>query len=252
MNPLFVPQESYNYMNISIKSDSIESAYKTALKTILYNGIDFNDERGDKMKTIYNMMVTIKNPLSNLERLDEMNKNGLIPYNRKFLDNYADQLINGPKKSEIPFEYTYWERLRKRWSRLSKRAFQSLENEEVMDSEYVDQIGEVIKILKKNPNTRRAVCATWIPSMDLKKSEVPCMNWLVFYNISDRLNGTMGFRSHDIFGAVVENWYGLSRLLEYVAERVDKKMGSLTTVSVNAHYNKMFEKDVIRIVDGKV
>ena len=168
----------------SIKVDSISSAYRNALKTIIYNGTNFNDERGDKMRVFYNLSITISNPLENLEELEEMNKKGSIPYNREFLDNYANQLIYGtsnPKFKEVKytlskngllyrilnhidflkkwlsnsslinkiilvqdvrplpdedlgFVYTYFERLRKRWSRLAKVTFQSFENDKIVDS----------------------------------------------------------------------------------------------------------------------
>jgi thymidylate synthase len=61
----------------------------------------------------------------------------------------------------------------------------------------------------------------------------------------------MGFRSHDFYGAYSANAYGLSRLLEYIANGAGLKVGSLTTVSVNAHYNRLFEKDVFGIVNFK-
>ncbi len=282
----------------SIKVNSISSAYRNALKTIIYNGTNFNDERGDKMRVFYNLSITISNPLENLEELEEMNKKGSIPYNREFLDNYANQLIYGtsnPKFKEVKytlskngllyrilnhidflkkwlsnsslinkiilvqdvrplpdedlgFVYTYFERLRKRWSRLAKVTFQSFENDKIVDSEKMDQIEEVIRLLIKSPMTRRAVATTRIPSVDLRSSEVPCLNWLKFYN-TGVLNLSVVFRSHDIFGAYISNLYGLSRLLEYVSIRTGIEMGSLTIFSADAHYNTLFEKDVFRIVE---
>jgi len=244
MHPLFVPDD---HINLSIKTYSIASAYRSALKTILKKGILFDDERGDKMKAVFNLMVTIKYPLVGLEELEEMQKSGLIPYNRAFLDSYADQLINGPKESDLPFEYNYNERLRKRWSRLGKIEFQGFCDTEMIDSEYLDQVDQVIKNLKKNPNTRRAVLGTWIPSVDLRQENVPCLNYLVFYNIKGKLYLSVAFRSHDIYGAYISNLYGISRLLEYVAEGVGIEIGALTILSVNAHYNTLFEEDVKRI-----
>lgn len=241
------------------------------------------------MKAVFNMMVTIKNPLENLDDLEEMHKKGVLSYNRKFLDDYANQLIYGtmkpelvektyplaprfkgflgivfdyfdlnrryvkvqdtikPTESDLGFVYTYYERLRRRWSRLAKVTYQAFENERLVDSEKMDQIGEVIRLLIENPNTRRAVCATWIPSVDLRQENCPCLNWLVFYAVKGRLNLTVGFRSHDIYGAYVSNLYGLSRLLEYVAVRTGLEIGTLTIVSINAHYNRLFEEDVKRI-----
>lgn len=287
MHPLFCPENSFN---ISIKTFSIASAYTSVLRSILINGIDFPDERGDKMKAVFNLMVTIRTPLEGLEELDNLHRQGKIKYNRKFLDDYANQLLYGTMKPELVskqyiikmgsrynilykilnyfnlnkriikirdvqtlpeldlgFVYTYFERLRKRWSRLAKVTFQSFEDTTIVDSEKMDQIEEVVRILNESPRTRRAVCTTWIPSVDLRQEEVPCMNWLIFYKIDGKLNLTVGFRSHDIFGAYISNLYGLTRLLEYVSKRTISDVGSLTIVSVNAHYNKLFEKDVINI-----
>ncbi len=278
-------------MNNSIKSNSIASSYSSALKVLLYNGIDFKDERGDEMSAIFNFTATIKNPIKDLEELDKLHEKGIIKYNRKFLDDYANQLVYGTMKPELiekeyalpylggfigqilnyfdlnkriikvndveklteldlGFVYTYFERLRKRWSRLAKVSFQSFENTTLVDSEKMDQIEEVIQLLIMNPNTRRAVCTAWIPSVDLRKSEVPCMNWLVFWPLDGTLNLSVGFRSHDAF-AILSNWYGLARLLEYVSLRSGLKMGSLTTISINFHFNKLFSEDIKRIVESR-
>ena len=292
MHPLFTPEESYDHINGSIKVDSIAAAYCAALKHLVNHGLDFRDERGDRMKTFWNLMVTIKRPLENLDELEDMHARGVLGYNRRFLDDYANQLIYGTMKPEMAirrysapkrrgltgkildyfglngstitvqeallliesnlgFAYTYFERLRKRWSRLSKNTFQSLEGTEVVDSEYIDQISEVIKLLVSNPNTRRAVCTTWIPSIDLKQENCPCLNWLDFYNINGELHLSVVFRSHDVFGAYVSNLYGLARLLEYVAVRTGLTVGTLNVLSANGHYNRLFEKEVLAIAKYK-
>jgi thymidylate synthase len=242
----------------TIKADSIWKAYKEALTYIAQNGIDFKDQRSDEMKTVYNLMITINRPLYRLDLLDDVHKAGVLQYNRTYLDQYAEQLIGNNlvgkscrDKSDLDFEYSYPDRLRRRWSRLSKKSFETLENLEVTDSEYLDQISEVIKILNKDSNSRRAVCTTWIPSVDLKKENVPCMNWLVFWKLNGYLHASIGFRSHDVFGAYPANVYGISRLMEYIANRTNSRMGSLTTISVNGHYNKLFEEDVKKVVNYK-
>lgn len=69
------------------------------------------------------------------------------------LDEYAMQLLSPENPG---FEYTYGERLRS-W------------NGEI------DQISEIIRRLKHNPATRRATAVTWIPPVDHRREEVPCM-----------------------------------------------------------------------------
>lgn len=240
-----------SFMSTHIKVDHISQAWVQGLTQIYCHGIDYLDERGDETKVFFNLMMTIKKPLENLKELKKLNKAHLSPYNLNYLDSYADQLINGPKESDFPFEYSYHERLRKRRSRLSKQKFVSFEDTKLVDSEYIDQISEIIDLLKKSPSSRRAVCTTWIPSVDLRKEEVPCMNWLVWSSINDILHLTVGFRSHDFWGAYENNAYGLTRLLEFVANSTNLKVGSLTTISVNSHYNKMFEKEILKVISNE-
>jgi thymidylate synthase len=267
MHPLFVSNDALNFMNGSIKVDSIASAYAAALKNILYNGIDFKDERGDKMKVFYNMTITIKRPLEDLNILDQMNRNGFLPYNRAFLDDYANQLIYGEKPKLIektyylPKDYGIIGKILSYFS-LNKTVLKIRDVSKLTDRNLgfaytyferlrkgkIDQIEEAIQTLIRKPNTRRAACTTWIPLIDSKEENCPCLNWLVFYNIYGKLYLTVGFRSHDIYGAYVENLYGIARLLEYVAKRSNLKIGALTVVSINGHYNKLFESEVKRIV----
>ena len=57
---------------------------------------------------------------------------------------------------------------------------------------------------------------------------------------------TTVFRSHDFAGAYPANLYGLSKLLEYVAEKVGVLPGKITTVSISAH---VYDHDWDKIED---
>jgi thymidylate synthase len=50
-----------------------------------------------------------------------------------------------------------------------------------------------------------------------------------------KVNLTALFRSHDFAGAYPANLFGLSGLLEYVAEQVNVEPGLITTISISAH-----------------
>lgn len=235
--------------SIFIHENSIAIAWREALAKIYQSQNVVVDQRGDKMMTFYNLGVTVDHPLDRLDLLEKLNKDKLSYYNLQYLDQYADQLLNGPKPSENPHEYNYHDRLTKRWSRLSKNWYVSQIDTEITETTYLNQINQIIKLLKKNPNTRRAVAVTWIPSVDLFKEDVPCMDWLVFMPLLDDVLGlSAGFRSHDFYGAVVPNWYGLARLLQSVAKAAGKRMGPVTTFSANAHFNMNVEDIVMEIL----
>jgi len=188
-----------------IRSKSIQSAWLRILSSLHYSDL-FESERG-QTKELLNLMVKITDP-----------ENDMIcehfPMGETELEDYSKQLLNPDKQG---FFYTYGERLRNN------------------GKEGVDQIDYVVKCLKENPNSRRAIAVTWIPPVDTKTDEVPCMILVDFKVRNKKLHLTAVFRSNDMFGAWPANAYGLTRLGEHVAQELGIKFGTLTTLSISAH-----------------
>ncbi len=169
------------------------------------------DERGSETRWHENVMIHIEDPYSG--RVSEK-----YPFSEKVLkEKYATQLLNPDR---MDFDYTYGERLNA-WG-----------------EEEINQIEYVIKKLKENPNSRRAVATTWDPRKDTHVDEVPCLNHFVFMVREGYLDITVMIRSNDMYGAWPANVYALGELLNYVAERTGLKSGTVTTISVNAHIYK--------------
>jgi len=190
-----------------IRANSISDAWYRGLNLIWNHGHEVTDERGSRIREYLNLMIVIQNPY-----IDRIPKD--ISWNEERLEEYAKQLISGENVQD--FEYTYGQRLRN-W------------NQEI------DQIAYVIDKLKQNPTTRRATAVTWIPTIDTVVDEVPCMIIDDFKIRGGKVNLTTLFRSHDFAGAYPANLYGLSRLLEYVADEVGVSPGMITTISASAH-----------------
>lgn len=210
-----------------IRAETIPEAWRRGLNLIWRQGEEITDERGTRTREILALEVVVEDP-----------RRDMIPeeysWNRPRLEKYAQQLISGENPG---FEYTYGERLRS-WALPSF----GKENEgdegggdEGNAKEPVDQIDYVVRRLRANPNSRRASAVTWIPPVDTKKEEVPCMMVDDFKIREGKLHLAALFRSHDFAGAYPANLYGLTRLLEYVAERVGAEPGSITTISCSAH-----------------
>ncbi|WP_245527564.1 thymidylate synthase [Methanosalsum zhilinae] len=213
----YIQENFYEKKSIGriIKASSISDAWYRGLNVIWNHGETITDERGTQIKEFINLMIVIDDPYTNQIPED-------ISWNTERLEEYAKQLISGENVQD--FEYTYGQRLRN-W------------NSEI------DQIAYVIEKINDNQNTRRATAVTWIPSIDTKVDEVPCMIVDDFKVRNNRLNLTTLFRSHDFGGAYPANLYGLSKLLEYVAENTGVKPGKITTISVSAHiYDHDWEK----------
>lgn len=116
----------------------------------------------------------------------------------------------------------------------------------------VDQVQEVIRLLKKDPNTRRAVMSLWDPSSDYQNSlDIPCNNWLHFLHRDGKLNLVVAIRSNDVmWGWSGINFFEWSVLLEIIAHHVGLEVGSMKFIVSSLHlYERHFEK-AKRIVEA--
>lgn len=190
-----------------IRAKTISDAWYRGLNIIQNHGQVITDERGSQIREFMDLMIIIEDPYT--DRIPHE-----TAWNEERLEEYAKQLISGENTQD--FEYTYGQRLRN-WNGK------------------VDQIDYVIEKLQQNPTSRRAIAVTWIPPTDTKVNEVPCMMLDDFKIRDGRIHLTTLFRSHDFGGAYPANLYGLSKLLEYVADRVGTKPGKITTISISAH-----------------
>lgn len=111
----------------------------------------------------------------------------------------------------------------------------------------VDQLAEVVRLLKDDPLTRRAVMSIWDPAVDFQESaDIPCNNWLSFSNRLGKLDLMVAIRSNDaIWGWSGINAFEWSFLLELVARLVGVETGSLHFATTSLHvYDKHWAKAV--------
>lgn len=206
-----------------VRGKNIKESWDRILNVIWYQGTEFDSQRG-KTREVRNLLVKVAEPGD--EKIEG------FPMAGQELVKYAEQLLS-PERAG--FDYTYGERLRA-WG-------------EGVVGEPVDQISEVIRLLRKDESTRRASCVTWIPPKDLKTTEVPCLILLDFKVRDDKINATAVFRSNDMFGAWPANAFGLNHVNEYVARKTGKKAGSLTTHSISAHVYEHDYKNVEKVLE---
>lgn len=199
-----------------IRARTADDAWRRGLNIIWRQGAEIEDERGSRTKELMNLLVVIEDASACVAPRE-------YSWTEDRLDEYASQLLSPENPG---FEYTYGERLRS-W-----------------DGE-VDQIAEIVNRLKRDPRTRRATAVTWIPRVDHRREEVPCMVVCDFkvrvgregseQTRPGRLNLTAVFRSHDFAGAYPANVYALTKLLHHVSDEIKAAPGSITTLSASAH-----------------
>ena len=201
--------------NFFIQGRTPKDVWYRGLKLIMSQGAHVLDERGSDTKEILDLMTRIEEPRGDFPKE--------ILKRERMLSEYGKQFLSPENKG---FSYTYGERLRNWHLKLQGQG--------------IDQIQVIIERIRKNKNTRRATATTWIPTIDAKAEEVPCMI-LVDFKLRKKLELTALFRSHDFYGAYPYNIYALSKLQEYVEEqirmpeKIPAKLGGITVLSISAH-----------------
>ena len=124
------------------------------------------------------------------------------------------------------------------------------------NSEEIDQISDLIKELKSNPNSRRMLVSAWNPSVlpDTSKSFEenvannkaalpPCHAFFQFYVADGKLSCQLYQRSADIFLGVPFNIASYALLTMMIAQVCDLGVGEFIHTFGDAHiYNNHFEQ----------
>jgi hypothetical protein len=101
-----------------------------------------------------------------------------------------------------------------------------------------DQLTEIITLLRKDPNTRRAIVGMWDPRTDCNADgkDFPCNMQIAFRLRPHGLDMTVYNRSNDIiWGAYGANAVHMSFLQEWMAAQIGAKIGQYHQVSNDFH-----------------
>jgi len=100
---------------------------------------------------------------------------------------------------------------------------------------HIDQISEVMKTLKNNPDSRRIIVSSWnvadLPNMNLP----PCHAFFQFYVANGKLSLQLYQRSADIFLGVPFNIASYALLLKMMAQVTGLKEGEFVHTFGDAH-----------------
>ena len=124
------------------------------------------------------------------------------------------------------------------------------------NSEEIDQISELIKELKTNPNSRRMLVSAWNPSVlpdttksfdenvaNNKAALPPCHAFFQFYVSEGKLSCQLYQRSADVFLGVPFNIASYALLTMMIAQVCDLEPGEFIHTFGDAHiYNNHFEQ----------
>ena len=103
------------------------------------------------------------------------------------------------------------------------------------DGETIDQLSEVIKEIKKNPDSRRLVVSAWNVGELANMKLPPCHLLFQFYVANGKLSCQLYQRSADVFLGVPFNIASYSLLTHLVAEQCDLQVGEFIWTGGDCH-----------------
>lgn len=111
------------------------------------------------------------------------------------------------------------------------------------DGQHIDQISDVIRQIKSNPDSRRLIVSAWNVADIPKMALAPCHAFFQFYVADGKLSCQLYQRSADIFLGVPFNIASYALLTMMVAQACGLKVGDFVHTLGDAHiYSNHFEQ----------
>lgn len=113
----------------------------------------------------------------------------------------------------------------------------------ILEQKYgFDQIQQVIELLKRDPESRRAVLNISDPTIDrINTKDMQCTIAVQFLLRNDELNMTVYMRSNDVFFGLPYDYIYFLSLQDYIARKLSVKTGTYTHHAGSMH---MYDKDI--------
>jgi thymidylate synthase len=103
------------------------------------------------------------------------------------------------------------------------------------DGRHIDQIAEVVKQLRTNPDSRRIIVSAWNVGELEQMALMPCHAFFQFYVANGRLSCQLYQRSADIFLGVPFNITSYALLTHMLAQQCDLAVGELVWTGGDCH-----------------
>ena len=223
----------------------MEQAYLDALRNIMENGVDRDDRTGTGTRALFGLQMRFKMkdgfPALTTKKLAfKAVKSELLWILEGSGDDNRLKELNGSEKTiwTANAEADYW---------TSKAAFPGdlgrvygVQWRKWLkpDGTTVDQIADVIEMIKKDPNSRRLIVTAWNPGELDQMALPPCHMFFQFFVANGKLSLLMHQRSCDMFLGVPFNIASYSLLLHMVAQATGLEADEFVHSLGDAHIYK--------------
>ena len=250
--------ENRDMESIYVKARTLPEAWEQAVRQCWEKGARFRtqyDKPDDPESRDVACLIHVAEPFA------EPRIHKAFPGGLEDLEVYRAEVLYGVHDhwiapEEGKWEYTYHERLRA--YKVPGRA------------EPIDQIAEVVRLLRETPYTRRAQAVTWQAWNDLGIRDPACLQRMWFRveeapngasptgqgreGRADRLNLAIHIRSNDAFKAAFMNMYAFTELQGEVARQLGVEPGEYVHVADSFHiYGSYFAEfeGFLRLVEKR-
>lgn len=219
------------------------------------------------VKEINNMTVVVHNP----QDMDLSFNPFLVPLTKEKIEAYKKEILS-PLLPEGK-AYTYGNKLRAYYYPSSKEIKNLVNSVDYKNFEFnqgpwldenvqykndyceIDQIRDIIDVLKRDPYSKACVAVTWHPAEELmrKYKSSPCLVLMQALLQEEKLNLMVFFRSHDMVQGWPENAYGCAAIQKEIAKNIGVEPGLLTIISGSAQiYNNYYQQveKILKKYDG--
>jgi thymidylate synthase len=116
------------------------------------------------------------------------------------------------------------------------------------DGGHIDQIAEVVKTLKSNPDSRRIIVSAWNVAELSKMALMPCHAFFQFYVADGKLSCQLYQRSADIFLGVPFNIASYALLTHMLAQQCELQVGDFIWTGGDCHiYSNHVEQVALQL-----
>ncbi len=227
----------------------MEQAYLDVLKQIMEKGVDRDDRTGTGTRALFGLQMRFNMedgfPAVTTKKLAfKAVKSELLWFLEGSTDDNRLKELNGSDKTiwTANAEADYWTPKAAFPGDLGRVYAAQWRKWRKPDGTEVDQIAEVIKDIKNDPNSRRLIVTAWNPGELDQMALPPCHMFFQFFVADGKLSLLMHQRSCDMFLGVPFNIASYSLLLHMVAQVTGLKAHEFIHSLGDAHiYKNHFE-----------
>jgi thymidylate synthase len=225
--------------------------YHDLLKNVLENGVDKSDRTGTGTRSVFGAQL----------RFDLSRGFPLVTTKKVHLRSIIHELL-WFLKGDTNIQYlqenkvTIWDEWATESGDLGPVYGKQWRAWAAPNGETIDQISEVIKMIKGNPNSRRMIVSAWnpadLPDENLSPKEnaengkmalAPCHTFMQFYVARGKLSCQLYQRSVDLLLGAPFNFAGYSALIHMMAQQCNLEPGDFIWTGGDCHiYKNHFEQ----------